>query len=97
MGLRGSRILAELIRRLGHKRRWGKFHAGRLAAMGEVWGGSYRGFGFPLLPLVAEAIDLLPALTEPLSLGLVDWLESPRTAPAPRRLIERRAHDVAHG
>ena len=65
--------------------------------MDGVCGGSHRRFGFPLLPLVAEALDLLPVLTEPLSFRLVDGLESPRTVPAPRRLIERRAHEVAHG
>ena len=97
MGPRRSIVLTKLISRLGHNRRWGKSHAGRLAAVGGVCGGSHRRFGFPLLPLVAEAIDLLPVLTKPLSLGLVDGLESPRTVPAPRRLVERRAHEVPHG
>ena len=97
MGLRGSMVLTKLIGRLGHHRRWGKFHAVRLAAVGGVCGRNRRRVGFPLLPLVAEAIDILPLLSEPLPLGLVHWLELPRTVLVPRRLVERCADEVPHG
>ena len=97
MGLRGSVVLTKLIIRLGHQRRWGKFHAVRFAAVGGVCGRNRRRVVFPLLPLVAEAIHILPLLSEPLPLGLVHWLELPRTVLVLRRLVERRAHDVEHG
>jgi hypothetical protein len=50
-----------------------------------------------LLPLVAEAIDILPLLSEPLLFRLVHGLESPGTVPILCRLVERRAHEVPHG
>ena len=87
-------VLAKLIGQLGQNRRWGKPPALRLAAADGDWGGRV---GLPLLPLVAKAIEFLPLLSEPLLLGLVHGLESPRTAGVPRRFVEQRAHDVAHG
>jgi hypothetical protein len=47
--------------------------------------------------LVAEAIDILPLLSESLPLGLVHGLESPRTVPVLRCLVERRAYEVSYG
>ena len=85
-----------LISRPGGNRRSGEFHAGRLAAVGGVCGRSLRSFGFPLLPLVAESMDIRPLLSDPLPLSLVDGLKPPRIGPAPCALIERLAYDVAH-
>ena len=57
---------------------------------------SDRRLGFPLLPLVAEAIDIRPLLSDPLPLRWVHGLESPRTVRTRRRLIDRRVHDIPH-
>ena len=96
MGLRGSVVLAKRMSRLGRNRRWRKFHAVRLTTVSCVCGPIHGRLGFPLLPLVAEAIDILPLLSEPLPFGLVDGLESRRTAATLRRLVKRRPHDVEH-
>ena len=68
IGLRGSVILAEFIKGLRHNRRSGKFYLGWHEFRVTSFGGGTEFSVFPPLSFRAEFLDILPMLSELVSL-----------------------------